>query len=440
MPLPTVAIVGRPNVGKSSLFNRLLGKRMAIVDETPRLTRDRLYGICEWAGRRFQIVDTGGLTFETDEPLLMQVRRQVEKAIQEADLILFVVDARVGISSEDADVAQLLRESNRPVLLVANKVDHPSATPSIYEFYKLGLGDPIPISALHGVGINDLLEEVVTLLPARSEEVVQEGISVAIVGRPNVGKSSFVNAILQEERVLVDESPGTTRDAVDTSLHLDGQRLVLIDTAGLKRKARVTGDVERYSMLRTLRAIERAEISALLVDASTGVTNQDRHIAGEILSRGKAMVIVVNKWDLVSRSPRGTEAAISQVRRELRGVDFAPILFVSAKKGWGIPEFFRTILRVARAYETRIGTGPLNRVIEEAQAAYAPPATSGRGVRIYYATQPETKPPTIVLFVNNPDWMPEQYLRYLEHRLRQAFPLEGTPIRFKLRARRPVRS
>ncbi|MDR5694882.1 MAG: ribosome biogenesis GTPase Der [Armatimonadota bacterium] len=437
MPLPTIAIVGRPNVGKSSLFNRLLGKRIAIVDETPGLTRDRLYGVCEWAGRRFQIVDTGGLTFAAEEPLLVQVRRQVEKAIEEADLILFVVDAKTGISPEDTEIAQLLRESNRPVLLVANKVDNPAATSSVYDFFSLGLGDPIPISALHGIGIDGLLEEAIALLPKHTEEVPQEGISVAIVGRPNVGKSSLVNAILQEERVIVDESPGTTRDAVDTALRLDGQRLVLIDTAGLKRKARITHDLERYSMLRTLRAIERAEISALLLDASVGVTSQDRHIVGEILSRGKALIIVVNKWDLVSRSPKGTEAAISQVRQELRGADFAPVLFVSAKKGWGLSEFFWTIFRVAQAYETRIGTGPLNRVIEEAQCSYAPPATSGRGVRIYYATQPETRPPTIVLFVNNPDWMPEQYLRYLEHRLRQAFPLEGTPIRFKLRARRP---
>lgn len=432
---PVVAIVGRPNVGKSALFNRLIGRRMAIVEEVPGLTRDRLYAETSWRDRAFVVVDTGGLVSEASEPVQEQVRRQAERAIEEADVILFVVDAQDGLLPEDRVVAQRLRESRHPVLVVANKVDHPSHM-GAYEFYELGLGDPIPVSALHGLGINDLLDTVVTLLPEGVWEETRPAIHVAVVGRPNVGKSSLVNAILGEERVIVDAAPGTTRDAVDTLFTRDGLGLVLIDTAGLRRKARIDQSVERYSAARSLRAVDRADVVALVLDATSPLVEQDQEIARYSHEQGRALVLALNKWDLVSQTPRLHSAALGTVRAAMRFVAYAAVVATSATRGWGVPDLMNRVVEAAQTHERRIGTGPLNRAVELAEEAHNPPADrAGRQLKIYYVTQPKVKPPTIVLFVNDPGLVAEDYRRYLEARLREAFDFQGTPIRLVFRPR-----
>lgn len=436
MAHPVVAIVGRPNVGKSALFNRLAGRRAAIVEDLPGLTRDRLYATASWRGREFVLVDTGGFVSDAAEPIQLQVRRQVEHAMEEADVILLIVDAAAGVLPEDREVAQRLREGRRPLLVVANKSDRPDH-PGQYEFFELGLGDPQPVSAVHGLGINDLLDAVVTMLPPPEVEVEPvPSISVAIVGRPNVGKSSLVNAILGEERVVVDDAPGTTRDAVDTVFIRDGRRLVLIDTAGLRRKARIDQALERYSAGRALQAIGRADVAVLVLEAGSPVANQDQEIARYTQEQGRALVVAVTKWDLVSPRPKAPPESLAPVRHELRFVDFAPIVVASAKKGWGIAGLLEKVLEAAASHDRRVATGPLNRVIELAEQAHHPPADrTGRQLKIYYATQPKSKPPTIVLFVNDPTLMTEDYRRYLEGRLREAFDFTGTPVRLICRPR-----
>lgn len=440
MRRPVVAIVGRPNVGKSSLFNRLVERRTAIVEEMPGLTRDRLYATATWAERVFDVVDTGGFVSLTSDSIQRQVRGQAERAVEDADVILFLVDAREGLMPEDRDLAQQLREARRPVLLVANKVDDPRRI-NVLEFYELGLGEPIAISALHGVNIPELVDAIVALLPAVTPAVdAPRATGVAIVGRPNVGKSSLVNAILGENRVIVDPAPGTTRDAVDIPLNRDGHHFVLIDTAGLRRKARIDQVVERYSADRALRAIDRAEVVVLVLDATAPLVEQDQEIARYTKEQGRGLILAVNKVDQVSDQPRLTSASLASVRTPMRFVAYAPIVAVSATRGWGIDTLLGHIGEVAQAHGRRIATGPLNRIVEEAERAHQPPSDkAGRLLKIFYGTQAQTKPPTFVLFVNEPTLLSTAYRRYLEGRLRSALDLEGTPIRLVARARERTR-
>ncbi|HLW48823.1 MAG TPA: ribosome biogenesis GTPase Der [bacterium] len=457
---PIVAIVGRPNVGKSSLFNRFLHRRLAIVEAVPGLTRDRLEAPCEWRGRTFTLVDTGGLVLGRTQGLPAAVRRQTERAIADAALVVFVVDVTAGVMPQDTEIAEVLRRQPRPVLLVANKADTPVAAANAAEFHTLGLGDPMPVSAAHGLSTGELLDAIVAALfgtPAsgasRSRaagaardtgtveelEEVEEGqapVRIAVIGRPNVGKSSLVNAVLGEERVVVHEEPGTTRDAVDTAFTYGGRAAVLIDTAGLRRRSRVAEPVEFYSTTRTRQALARADVAVLVVDATEGITDQDQRIAREAYDGGVGIVVAVNKWDLL----RGYSAA--QVERVARGrLRFLGAVHVrptSAVRREGIDGLMSAVFHTAEARAGRIPTGPLNRVVNEAVAAAAPAADSrGHRLHIYYATQPESAPPTVVLFVNDPRLMTPDYQRYLEHRLRDKFDLAGTPIRWALRGRRP---
>ncbi len=436
--LPVVAIVGRPNVGKSALFNRLIGRRVAIVEDVPGVTRDRLYAETAWRERRFVLVDTGGLISDATEGLAARIRAQATRAAAEADVVLLVVDARDGLVPEDHAVAEVVRRAGAPVLVVANKVDGPARDPAVGEFFALGFGDPLPVSALHGRGVGDLLDAVVALLPpaAPADAPAAAAPAVAIVGRPNVGKSSLVNAILGEERVVVDAAPGTTRDAVDTVLARDGQRLVLIDTAGLRRPSRVREAVEAYGVARTRRAIARAQVAVLVLDAAEPVADQDQHIARQIADAGRGLVIALNKWDLVAATPRRDPQRERAVRHALRFVPYAPLVVTSAVRGWGIGTLLTTVEQVAAAYRARIPTGVLNRIVGEAVRRMQPPAdAAGRRLRIYYATQPESAPPRVVLFVNEPERMSEAYLRYLERAIRRAYPLPGVPLHIVLRRR-----
>jgi len=439
--LPVVAIIGRPNVGKSALFNRLVSRRHAIVEDHPGVTRDRLYAVTEWSGRRFTVVDTGGLRSVTAEGLETRVRAQSDAAIEEADLVLFVVDVQDGILPEDRDIAGIVRRARSPVLVIANKVDGPAQEIAAQEFFELGLGAPFPVSAIHGRGIGDLLDAVLALLPAEAPpaetgDAVGEPIAVAIVGRPNVGKSSLVNAMLGEERVVVDATPGTTRDSVDTPCERGGRNYVLVDTAGLRRRARVAAAVEAYSASRARDSIARADVAVLVLDGSEPVSDQDQRIGRAIADAGRGVLVVMNKWDRIAPSPAPDRPREQAVRRALRFLDYAPILAVSATEGWGIAEVFDAIARVAESHRGRIATGPLNRVIGNAMAQREPPAgTSGRRLKVFYATQPATRPPTVVLFVNDPARMTQAYLRYLERAVRAAFDLTGTPLRLVMRRR-----
>jgi len=446
--VPIVAIVGRPNAGKSALFNRLLVRRVAIVEATPGVTRDRVAAPCEWTGHAFTLVDTGGLVSSPAEPLAAEVRRQTGRAITAADLVLFLVDASAGLTPEDELIAQSLRESGRPVLVVANKVDLPSANLGAYEFHALGFGDPMPVSATHGLGIGDLLDAVVARLPALSgtghspggpaEEALPETtapVRVAVLGRPNVGKSSLVNALLGEERVIVTAEPGTTRDAIDTALIYDGRPVILIDTAGLRRRSRVTQPVEYYSTRRSYDALARADVAVLVVDATAGITDQDQRIARTAYEAGRAVVVAVNKWDRLTGYTRTDVERVAQQRLQfLGGVTVCPTV---ATRGEGIAGLMRAVFDAESARRIRIATGPLNKLIGQAVAA-APPAAdrAGRRLHIYYATQPDTHPPHVVLFVNDPSLWSEEYRRYLERRLREAFGLRGTPVRWSIRSRR----
>jgi GTP-binding protein len=433
MAKPVVAIVGRPNVGKSTLFNRLIGERTAIVEDTPGITRDRVYGHSDWNGREFSVVDTGGLGMREEDPFGEHIQAQAEVAIHEADLILFLVDAREGLTAGDEEVAETFRASGRPILLVANKADNERREGDTHEFYALGLGEVFSISSHSGRGVADLLDEVVHRLPASvPEEEDEDRIKIAIVGRPNVGKSSLLNAILGEERVIVSPVAGTTRDAIDVPFEFKEQPYTLIDTAGIRRAGKIQGSVEYYTVLRAERAIERSDVGVLVVDASMGVVDGDKRVGGMVDEAGRACVVFVNKWDLVKGlTPKEFG---SQLRDEMPFLKWAPIVVGSAETKKGMEDLLDTCADAANNHALRISTPELNRVIREA-VDRRPYSSAGREFKIYYATQVRSKPPTFVLFVNNPKIAHETYVRYLENQLRAEFGFSGTPIRVLLRKR-----
>jgi len=437
MSKPIVAIVGRPNVGKSTLFNRLAGQRMAIVEDQPGVTRDRLYIDAEWLNRHFTIVDTGGIEPDPQDEILAAMRRQAELAIDEADVIVFVVDAKQGVTGADLEVAKMLRTTNKPVVLAVNKVDNREMEAAQYEFFSLGLGDPLTISAVHGLGIGDLLDEVVKRLPADTgEDYDEDVIKVAIIGRPNVGKSSLANALLGQERMIVSDVAGTTRDAIDSMLHLsDGTRMVIIDTAGMRRKAKIDLPVERYSVIRALRAVDRSDVVLMVLDAIQGVTEQDKKIVGYAHENGKASIIVVNKWDLVEKDDKTVNLYTNTIRHQLAFLQYAPIIFISAKTRQRVHRIGDLVKYVAEQHAMRVATGVLNSLIEEATMINPPPSDKGKRLKIYFATQPSVKPPTFVFFVNHAELMHFSYLRYLENKLRESFGFEGTPLRLVVRER-----
>ena len=435
MARPLVAIVGRPNVGKSMLFNRLVGQRLSIVEDTPGVTRDRLYAECEWCGRTFDIVDTGGIEPSTDSEILLFMREQAQIAIDAATVIVLVTDIRTGVTAADKDVANMLLRSRKPVVLAVNKADSTGITdPAVYEFYSLGLGDPIPVSAIHGHGTGDLLDECMKYFPEEAEDEEEEDlIRVAIIGKPNVGKSSLVNHILGEKRVIVSDVAGTTRDAVDSVYENQFGRYMFIDTAGIRRKSRVDERVEKFSVMRAQLAIARADVCLIMIDARDGVTDQDTKIAGLAHEAGKASIVVVNKWDLVEKETGTMEKMRKDVMRDLSFMSYAPILFISALTGQRTNRIFELINFVNDQSNMRITTGMLNNVLADAQARVQPPTDKGRRLKIYYMTQTGIKPPTFVIFCNSRELFHFSYQRYLENQIRAVFGLEGTPIRIIIR-------
>jgi len=433
MQKPIVAIVGRPNVGKSTLFNRIVGQRLAIVENIPGITRDRLYQDAEWSGRSFTLIDTGGLDFNDDNEITSNVRKQAELAIEEADVILFVVDSRAGMTSNDGEIARLLRRSDRPVILVANKVEQFNRSDYL-EFYSLGLGDPIPVSAAEGLNTGDMLDAVVSHLPAAEEDDSDKDIiKIAVIGRPNVGKSSLVNKMLGQERVIVSNIPGTTRDAIDTFFEHNGRSYLLIDTAGIRRKSRIDLPTERYSVIRALRAIDRSDVVLMLIDAVEGVTEQDKKIAGYAHEQGKASVIVVNKWDLVEKDDRTTDVYTRNIREELGFMKYAPVMFISALTGQRVLKILQTVDSAAENYSMRVSTPGLNNLVRDSVQQNPPPTHKTRRLKIYYASQSGVKPPKFVFFINDPELAHFSYMRYLENQIRSAYGFQGTPIRFLLK-------
>ncbi len=432
---PVVAIVGRPNVGKSTLFNRLVGQRQAIVEDVPGTTRDRIYGETEWTGRSFTVVDTGGIATDDADDFTAMIEEQAQQAMDEADVIIFMVDARTGVSQADADVAERLRRSTKPVILVANKADNQDQLLGAVEFYEFGLGEPLGLSALHGLGTGDLLDEVVRRLPVETAGEDEAALKVAIIGRPNVGKSSLLNAILGEQRAIVSEIPGTTRDAIDTVIEYQGQRIVLIDTAGIRRRGRVDRGVEQYSVIRALRAIDRSDVAVLVVDASEMLTGQDVHIAGFVQDAVKGLLLVVNKWDLVPKTETTMNDYQGEIRRELNFMDYVQPLFVSAKTGQRVDRVLDAVLRIKEQREKRIGTGELNQLVAESVRKHSPPGAHGRLLKIFYATQAGVNPPTFIFFVNDPKLSHFSYKRFLENQIRERLGYEGTPIKLVMKAR-----
>jgi GTP-binding protein len=452
MPLPFVALVGRPNVGKSTLFNRIVGQRRAIVEDIPGTTRDRLYDNTEWNGVPFTVVDTGGLEITEsrkqrapqDEPLplaiasigfLEEIRRQAEVAIDEADVIIMLVDAVDGLTPADEDVADVLRRTNKPVLVAANKAESEARRQAAFEFYALGLGEVYPISALHGLGVGDLLDEVVRSLPVMEEEEEPEAIKIALVGRPNVGKSSLLNKLLGQERAIVSEIPGTTRDTLDTYLSWEEQPVLLIDTAGIRRRGRVEPGIEKYSVLRSMKAIGRADVVVLLLDAQDLVTAQDAHVAGYILEERRSIIVLVNKWDLISKDTYTMDAYTRQVRGELKFLDYVPVLFISALTGQRVDKVLPLALEVYQERMVRIPTGELNRLVEDATIRHAPPHKAGKRLKILYTTQASVDPPTFVFFVNDRRLVHFTYERYLENQIRRRYRYLGTPLKLVFRTR-----
>ena len=435
MARPLVAIVGRPNVGKSTFFNKMSGKRIAIVEDTPGVTRDRVYADCEWLTRKFTLIDTGGIDPQSDDPLLKQMRRQAEIAIETCDVILFFVDGRQGMTADDETVADMLRRAGKPVILVVNKIDNIRMMDGIYDFYALGIGDPIGISSVNLLNLGDLLDMVVSHFPPEEEEEDEDrAISIAVVGKPNVGKSSLVNRILGEDRVMVSDIAGTTRDAIDTRFRDGDDEYVIIDTAGIRRKRAIEHQsLERFSVVRSLAAIDRCDVAILVIDAKEGVSEQDSKIAGYIDEKGKAAVIAVNKWDAMEKETGTVEKYTKEVREKLKFMAYAPVVYISALTGQRVTKLISMARSVYEQASRRVTTGLLNDILADAQTALQPPASSGRRLRIYYATQQSTKPPTFVMFVNDESLLHFSYERYLENQFRKAFGFEGTPIRFILR-------
>lgn len=436
MAKPIVAVVGRPNVGKSTFFNKITGRRISIVEDTPGVTRDRIYADAEWLGHEFVLIDTGGIEFAPDDVILEQMRIQSQIAIDTADVILFMVDVREGITATDHEVADILRKTRKPVLLVCNKADTRILEEDMYDFYNLGLGSPIPISSQQQLGLGDLLDKVVERFPPNKDrEDDGDAIKVAILGKPNVGKSSLVNRLLGEVRVIVSDRPGTTRDAIDTPFTVGDREYVLIDTAGIRRKSRISHNIERYSVIRALTAVTRSDVSILVIDACEGPTEQDTKIAGYIQDEGKGCIVLVNKWDLVDKDNRTLEEYRKNIRNKLAFIDYAPVMFVSAKTGQRVNSILDMVDRVSGQAALRVSTGVLNDVIGEATLMNQPPSDKGKRLKIYYGTQFAVKPPTFALFVNDKKLMHFSYLRYMENQLRDAFGFEGTPIRIIVRER-----
>ena len=432
--LGIVAIIGSPNVGKSTIFNRIVGRRRAIVDDQPGVTRDRLYENAEWLDREFRIIDTGGIEI-ANRPFQEQIRMQAQLAIDEADVILFVTDGKKGLSNDDRMVAKLLYKCKKPVILAVNKIDNNNMIANASEFYALGLGEPIPTSGEHGIGIGDILDKIVKFLPKVEKEDFGEAITFSIIGRPNVGKSSLVNALLKKERVIVSNIVGTTRDSIDTFFNRDGQDYVVIDTAGLKKRGKIYESVDKYSMLRALAAVDRSEVVLLVIDANEGIIEQDKHVVQYAVENKKAIIIVVNKWDLIERSQNAQADFEKKVRKEFQFLEYAPVVFVSAKTTAKVDNIFAKIKQVHEAYDTHIATSLLNDVIQDAQTMNEAPDFNGGRLKIYFANQANSCPPTFVLFVNKPKYAHFSYLRYIENRLRDSFNLDGTPIEIVLRER-----
>jgi GTP-binding protein len=437
MAKPIVAIVGRPNVGKSTIFNRIVGDRLAIVEDKAGSTRDRLYGTSEWNGKPFNIIDTGGIEVNNDDDILRSVRMQAELAIDESDVIIFMVDVKAGITPADLDVSQILFRARKPVILAVNKVDNMALQEEIYEFYGLGFGEPIAISGAHAIGIGDLLEAAFNHFPEEVEEIIDEDvIRIALIGRPNVGKSSLVNAILGEDRVIVSEIAGTTRDAIDTPFEKDGQKYVLIDTAGMRKRGKVYENLEKYSVMRALKAIERADVALVVINGEEGIIDQDKHIAGYAHDAGKASMFVINKWDVVEKDDKTMQHFSQTIRDHFLYMSYAPMLFVSAKTKQRLNKLLPIVNEIADHNSVRVQTHVLNDVISDAVAITPPPTSNGKRLRVKYVTQVAVKPPTIVVFVNDRELMHFSYERYLENKLRAAFDFSGTPIRLFTRSKR----
>jgi GTP-binding protein len=440
MSAPLVALVGRPNVGKSTLFNRIVGARLAIVEEVAGTTRDRLYAASDWGGRDFRVVDTGGLALDEGGEITTRIRNQALVAMEEADVIVLLTDGQDGVTSGDRDVAQLLRRSGKPIVLAVNKTERPAARQNAAEFWELGLGEPQPVSALHGTGTGDLLDHIVELLPESGEVEEAEQLRVAIVGRPNVGKSSLLNCLVGRERMIVSEAAGTTREAVDTQLVFEGEPITLVDTAGIRRRGRVEPGIERYSVLRAVRAIERCDVAVLVVDAQDGVTAQDTHIGGLIRDAGKGAIIAINKWDLIEKDHLTADAYAGAARAQLQFLDFAPVVLLSALTGQRAPKVLSLAREIWASRSQRVSTGELNRLVAEIQARHEL-SRKGRPLKLKYATQVGVEPPTFVFFVNDRALVHFSYERFIENRLREAYPFEGTPIRLIFRQReRPARA
>ena len=438
MSKPIVAIVGRPNVGKSTLFNQIGKKRVSIVDDFPGVTRDRIYLDAEWLDHQFTMIDTGGIELDSADQLLSSMRQQAQIAMEEADVIVFVVDGRAGLTSADEEVGKLLRSANKPVILAVNKTDSPQQEMNIYEFYNLGLGDPLGISASNALGLGDLLDAIVAAFPREAEEDKEaDEISIAVIGRPNVGKSSIVNALIGEERVIVSNIPGTTRDAIDTHFVADDIKFILIDTAGMRRKGKIDEPVERYSVMRSLRAVDRADVVLMVINAEEGITEQDKKIAGYAHESGKGVVIIVNKWDIYpNKDDKSTLRFTEDLRDELGFLQYAPVLYTSALTHQRIPRITELVKYVADQQSMRIQTSVLNELIRDAVSVNPPPSHRGKQLKIFFMTQADIQPPKFVVFVNDPELMHFSYLRFLENKLRESFGFEGTPLKLIVRGRK----
>ena len=432
MSQDVIAIVGRPNVGKSTIFNRIAGERLSIVEDTPGVTRDRLYARCSWLTKEFRLIDTGGIQIE-NQPYQEEIKAQVEIAVEEADVIIFVVSGKTGLTDDDKYIASMLQRSKKPIVLAVNKVDDDSRLANIYEFYALGVGDPIAVSGVHGIGIGDLLDTCISLFKEKDNKAKDEGTRIAVIGEPNVGKSSLVNAILNENRSIVSNVQGTTRDAIDTPFRFNDKPYVIVDTAGIRKRGKVYESIEKYSVLRALSAIERADVVLFLIDADAGIREQDKHVAGYAEEAGKPVIIVVNKWDTVDKDDKTMNKFIEKVRNEFAYLAYSPIMFVSAKTKQRVMTILPMVDKVYENSNRRIATNVLNEVIADAQLITPAPARNGKRFRIYYATQVSTQPPTFMLSCNDPTLLHFTYKRFIENQLRQSFDFEGTPIRLIVR-------